>query len=195
MKTTTLRAASYSIGMGGIALLILTAGYYFVMPWATATWPWPDSRLSYIFVASILAAIGTNILWLSVVGEWGSAVSGAVNLLIAAVGMAMYMYQLYFREEKLSLVIYGIIFALFALYNLGFALWSHRFPIQDTRTTPRLVSISFYIFATILLLVAVALLTRAPAISDPNRAIPGPFRGRNTRSPTEPDHLRGGAGL
>src|SRR5258708_23634265 len=105
MKTTTLRAASYSIGMGGIALLILTEGYYFVMPWATATWPWPDSRLSYIFVASILAAIATNILWLSVVGEWGTAVSGAVNLLIAAVGIAIYLFQLYAGRGQQSLLI------------------------------------------------------------------------------------------
>ncbi|HLY25560.1 MAG TPA: hypothetical protein VKQ72_04430 [Aggregatilineales bacterium] len=164
MKSITLRAASYSIGFGGILLLILTAGYTFQMPWATATWPWPDSRLSYVFVASILAAIATNILWLSVIGEWGTAVSGAVNLLIAAVGMSVFMFQLYASRGQQSLLIYGIVFALFALYNLGFALWSRRFAIQDRRTAPRPVRISFWIFATVLLLVAIALLTRAPAI-------------------------------
>jgi hypothetical protein len=57
-------------------VLVATGGFYFQMPWATSLWPWPDGRLSYIFIASILAAIVVPVVWITLVGEWGAAAGG-----------------------------------------------------------------------------------------------------------------------
>lgn len=66
----------------GIANLVLAVGYSFQMPWTVNTWPWPDGRLSYLFVGSILAAIAAVTLWIGVSGEWEPLAAGALNLIV-----------------------------------------------------------------------------------------------------------------
>src|SRR3954470_3291790 len=88
-------AIRYSAIIMSVIFLLLTIGFYFQMSWATSIWPWPDSRLSYIFIASITAAIGVNILWIGLVGDVGAAFSGSINLSVVNGGVAIYMFQLY----------------------------------------------------------------------------------------------------
>jgi hypothetical protein len=38
-------------------LFVLVCAFLTQVPWATGLWPWPAKPLSYIFIASILAAI------------------------------------------------------------------------------------------------------------------------------------------
>lgn len=52
-----------------LVTLVLAVGFFFQMDWAKATWPWPDGRLSYIFLSSILIAIAAPMLWISLTGE------------------------------------------------------------------------------------------------------------------------------
>ena len=85
------RFARILLVLGGIAVLVLAAGYFFQMPWAIGTWPWPDGRLSHIFVASIQAAIAAAMLWIGLSGDWGSLAAGALNLFVILIGMSGFL--------------------------------------------------------------------------------------------------------
>ncbi len=74
----SLRITSLAVG---ILLLVFTIGFVFQLPWAIRLWSWPDSRLSYLFVGSILAAVTVAIVWIGWIGEWGALPAGALNVL------------------------------------------------------------------------------------------------------------------
>jgi hypothetical protein len=57
----SLRAA---LLIAGALALILALGFFLRLPWVTAIWPVTSSRLSDIFVSSILASIGAAMQWL-----------------------------------------------------------------------------------------------------------------------------------
>jgi len=141
----------------GIFLLVLVAGYFWQLPWATATWPWPDGPLSYTFIAAIQAAIAAALLWIGVSQEWGAMAGGALNLVVMMTGLTIFFFFL-------SLPVYAVGCAVFALFNVGLFWWSHRLPLRDTRPTPRPVRLSFVVFTAVLLLVGGALLFNVPII-------------------------------
>jgi hypothetical protein len=149
---------------GSIVLILLAAGYLWQMPWAIVTWPWPDGRLSYTFVASILAAIAAAALWIGVTGELGAAAAGALNVLVIAVGMTWYLGSLALGTGRPALLPYTLVIAIAALVSLWLFWWSRRIAIHDPRPTPRPVLVAFGLFVAILLAAGSALLLRVPTI-------------------------------
>jgi hypothetical protein len=149
---------------GGIGFLVLTAGFFWQMAWATALWPWPDGRLSYIFLSSITAAVAAPMIWIGMSAEFGAARGGAVNLGITAAGTAAYMFILYGREQRLQLLVSAVVAAVLTLVNVGIYVWSSRQPIRERRRQPLLVRVSFGLFIVILLLVAGLLIGQAPVV-------------------------------
>src|SRR5688572_33169683 len=109
MLSHTLR---YSLILVGLMIILLTMGFYFQMEWATNLWMWQDGRLTYIFIASITAAIAAPLLWMTFSGEWSAAAGGAVNLLIQAGGITLFLLQL-------NMLPYVLVFGAFALVNLA----------------------------------------------------------------------------
>ena len=55
----------------GILQLILAAGFFFQQSWATSLWPVPDTRLSYAFIAAILAGGAAPLIWIALSGQVG----------------------------------------------------------------------------------------------------------------------------
>jgi hypothetical protein len=149
---------------GGVALIVLAAGYLWRLPWVIATWPWPDGRLSYIFIASIIVAIAAPALWIGLSGEWGAIAGGALNVLIMAAGMAFYLLLLAFRTGGAVLWLDGLATLLVACVSLWLFLWSRRVPLRDPQPTPRPVMIAFTCFMLALLAAGGALLLRVPSI-------------------------------
>lgn len=149
---------------GSIVLILLAAGYLWQLPWAIATWPWPDGRLSYTFVASILAAIAIAAFWIGCSGELGAAAAGALNVLVIAVGMACYLVWLALGNGRSALLPYAFVTALAALASLCLFWWSRRVAIRDPRPTPGLVLVAFGFFVAILFAAGSALVLRVPAI-------------------------------
>lgn len=147
----------------GIVFVILTVGFFFQMEWATSLWMWADGRLTFIFIASIMAALALPVFWMGFSGEWGAAAGGGINLLIQAGGIALFMAQLAAGGQQ-NLWLYVGVFAVFTVANLGIFLWSRRFPIQDTRPTPRPVYYSFVVFVILLTIVSISLLLKVPTI-------------------------------
>ncbi|MFW6096422.1 MAG: hypothetical protein ACOC9Z_00010 [Chloroflexota bacterium] len=149
---------------GGMVFLLLTAGFFLQMGWATALWPWPVGRLSYIFISSITAAIAAPMIWIGLTREFGAARGGAVNLSITATGAAVYLFILYRREGEIQLLLSALASAFFLAVNVGIFLWSIRHPIRDRRAMPGLVRASFGLFTVVLLLVAGLLVLQAPVV-------------------------------
>lgn len=147
----------------GIFAIVLTIGFYLQLAAATGLWMWPDGRLTYIFIASITAAIAAPVIWMGLSGEWGAAVGGAVNLCIQAVGISAFLAQLSLTNPVTHWP-HVLLFGLFAVVNVGVFIWSWRYPLHDSRPTPRLVRMSFVVFTVVLLLVSIALLIKVPNV-------------------------------
>lgn len=150
--------------VGGVVFLVVTVGFFLRMGWATALWPWPDGRLSYVFISSIAAAIAAPMVWIGLTGEFGAARGGAVNLGITAAGMAVYLLLLYGREGRLQLLFSAVAAAVFLAINVVIFLWSDRHPIRDRRAMPGAVRASFGLFTAVLLLVSGLLVLQAPVV-------------------------------
>ena len=150
--------------IGGIVFLALTVGFFWQMEWATSLWLWPDGRLSYIFIASITAAIGVPLIWIGLSGEFGAARGGAINLGITALGTAIYLFYYYGQTGEPYILISAVIAAIGVPVNVAIFLWSNKIPIKDQRAMPGLVKISFAFFGIVLIVVSLMLILRAPVI-------------------------------
>jgi hypothetical protein len=149
---------------GGTADLVLAIGYFFQQPWAINTWLWPDGRLSYIFIASILAAIAVAMIWISLSGDWGSVPAGALNIFVMLIGMSGFLLLYSQQINQPRLRIYAIGMGVFALITLGMFFVTHRLQFPATQRMPRPVRISFGIFVVSLVLTGGALIMKTGRI-------------------------------
>ncbi len=150
--------------VAGVLGLVLTIGFYWHLPWATHLWPWPDSPLSYVWLASICAAVAAPIIWIALTDEPGAAVGGAINLLVTALGITIFLLLSYHFNSEPALLPFTISFAASIPLLAGLTWWFSRSPIQDSRPMPRLVFLSFIGFILLLLLTSTALFLRVPTI-------------------------------
>lgn len=148
----------------GVALIILALGYALQQPWATATWMWPDGRLSYVFVGSILAAMATAILVLARREEWAAAAAGTMNCAATFGALAATLCLLRSDPALPDLNAHTWSFAAVALWSIAVAVWWSQEPVKDPRPLPALVRYSFLAFVLLLFAVALGLFLRRPAI-------------------------------
>src|SRR3954469_9793731 len=78
--------------ISGVLILVLAVGFGLAMPWATSAWPWPDGKFSYLFVGSVLAAMGVAAIWIGATAEWGALAAGSLTALIITGGMSAYLF-------------------------------------------------------------------------------------------------------
>ena len=152
----------YLTVLGGLLILAIASGFIFQNPIITSLWPWPDGRLSYLFIGSILAAVSAAMLWIGWTGEFDAFPAGSLNIFVIAVTAAIYLFQLASQEERSNLIPFGITAMVMAIASGAAFLWSRRLPVSDSRPTPSLVRISFGIFILSLVLAGSALILRAP---------------------------------
>ena len=149
--------------VGGLLLIPLAWGFATQAEWATALWLWEDSRLSYIFIASMQAAIGAAMIWIGLTGALHMIAAGALNLFVMLSGIAIYLLS---GQEEMTtkLWFFGIGCAIFAVVNLGLVFWARQFVITDQRPMPMGLRFCFLIFVLALVGVGVALVTQQPGI-------------------------------
>ncbi len=147
--------------LGGLVVLLLAFGFIFRNPLALAIWPWEDGRYSYLFIASILAAISAAALWIGWTGEFGALPAGALNVFVIALTTSIYFFQLASQGRE-SMIVYGLLSLLSAVLSLIAFFWSVRIPLMDERPMPKLVRVSFGLFIASLFLAGGALILKAP---------------------------------
>lgn len=141
-----------------LAFGVLALGYAFQQPWATRTWMWPDGRLSYLFIGSMIAAMAIGIFWVGRTAEWAAGFAGALNWAAGFGAMSATLFRIG------TAPIHAGIFAFASAWSLAVALYWRRFPVRDTRPLPRLVRGSFLVFLLVLFGVSYGLLTANPTI-------------------------------
>jgi hypothetical protein len=151
-----------AVFVGGWIILALAIGFIFQLPFATGIWPWPDGRLSFLFIGSILAAVSAAALWIGWTGELGALPAGSLNILVIGITTSFYFFLLAFQQDRQDMLPFGIASLIMALAGGASFLWSRRIPLSDSRPTPKLVRISFGIFIASLILAGCALILRLP---------------------------------
>lgn len=157
-----MKTLRYLTVLGGLVILAFAIGFIFQLPLATGLWPWPDGRLSYLFIGSILSAVSAAALWIGWTGEFGALPAGSLNVLVIAATTSIYFFQLALQKDRPDMIPFGIM-ALVSVVASGAAfLWSRRLPLNDSRPTPLLVRVSFGIFIASLILAGGSLIFRIP---------------------------------
>jgi hypothetical protein len=144
--------------LAGVFSLILTVGFLTQVSWATTLWPWPAAPLSYVFIASILAAIAIPVLWIALSGELAAAQAGSIDLAVMYGGMFIYLLTLLGDRSQPELWPYLIVFGVACIGSAIAFAWSRRIAWNDRRPMPPLVRGSFAAFAIILVSAGTALI-------------------------------------
>ena len=147
--------------LAALATTVLVVGFLDETEWATDLWPWPDSRLSYIFLASILAAIAAPVLWIGISGERAAMQAGALNLAITYGATAVYLATLLGDPGQPTLWPYVVVFGVgFVGMVVTFAR-TRRLAWLDPWPMPMPVRASFALFAVALIVAGTALVFHA----------------------------------
>jgi uncharacterized membrane protein YqjE len=142
--------------VNGAFWAVLGFALYFKVSWATSLWPWPEVGMSYVFLASIMAAIAAPSIWIGLTGEFAAFAGVGINTMFVNIGVGAYLiWRAYRWNEALA----GPIAVSVAAFVLGavFFLWSRRLPVRDPRPMPPIVRWSFVGFALILIVAGGAL--------------------------------------
>lgn len=149
----------------GLILFIGCAGFWLQQPDVIALWPWPDGRLSYIFIASILAAIGAPVIWMGISGELAVMRGGALDFAMTYLGLSVTLLIAGAAAAEWVAVPFYLSLTIAALaFNLLLFWVTRNIPVQDQRPMPWLVRTSFLVFTVLLILVGTALIMRYPAV-------------------------------
>jgi len=148
----------------GLICCLLAVGYFWQADWALATWPWPDGRLTYMFIASMWAAVGAALLWIALAEAWGHLAAGGLNLLVTMGGFTLYFGLLARQTDEGGLWGYALFGGLAVAANLLIIGWSHRLNMTTTTPLPRLVYYSYILFVIVLLLIGLGLIGQRPNI-------------------------------
>lgn len=128
----------------------------------TDAWPFPGTtELTYIFLASILAAATASTAWAAVRGERISFIGIAADMLVIFLPLVAYLIVLApARGGGLTLLLAGSIAVLVA--GAGIMRLSWGASANDPRATPRVVLGSFAVFIVVLLLTGGGLVLGIP---------------------------------
>lgn len=136
---------------------MLTLGFAQPASWATELWPWPDTALSFLFIASILAAIALPALWIGVSGELAAIQAGALELTLTYGAIFVYLLTLAGDPGQPALGWYLLAFGAACLSSVAAFVWSRTLVWRDDRQMPGLVRGSFLVLAVILVAAGTAL--------------------------------------
>jgi hypothetical protein len=136
----------------GVLALVLAAGFFLQSAWATSLWPFATSRLSNIFLSSMLAAIGVPLIWLGASGDLAAARGGAADMAMTHGGIAAFTAQAWMSNpQNAGALNYAMFSGALLIVFIALLAWTSRLSFRDTRPTPPLVRWSFAIFSVGLL--------------------------------------------
>jgi hypothetical protein len=152
--------------ISGLVFSVLAAGLTVRAPWATSLWPFAtlETRLGFLFLGSIAAAIAAPTIWIGLTGEVRAAAAGGINLTIIFLGMAVVLGATSIARGTPGLLVPAIVCAVATIGMVLLTGISHRFAWRDPRPMPSVIRSSFALFAAVLITVAGALLAGAPRI-------------------------------
>jgi len=145
----------------GVIQLVLAAGFFFQKAWATSLWPVPDTRLSYAFIAAILAGGAAPLIWIGLSERFGGLAGYGMSFGVMYAGMALAALMFYLRLQQAALLVFALVIGLAAVLCTILYVRT-RNTIQDDRPTPRIVRLAFLVEVVILAGAGLLLLLKVP---------------------------------
>ena len=160
MKTivrTGLYCTAASLAIVGFAIAMDIGG-------GRALWPWPDSRMSYIFIGSMLLAQAGALFWQARSLELNAAMGGAIGYGLMNAGFVFLMGSLDLQTRDLRSLGWAITAMVLTLGAIAVLLLRNHFPVTRSSATPPIVRWSFLVIAVALVIATVMLLARSPIV-------------------------------
>jgi hypothetical protein len=144
------------------AAILLGLGYLLNVPAATATWPFPVTRITYVFLAAVTIAFAVPVAWVAWTGDIAAITGVGLTVAVAYGLFSLVVITLIGANAALAVnLVLGA--AVAVLGAVGFLIGRRRVP-KDPRPTPQWVRAAFVVLAFILLLTGGAMLLRVPNI-------------------------------
>lgn len=154
--------AKYAMVLLALLDLAVGAGFFLKLPWATALWPFTTQPLDYVVISSFLIAGTGAVLWIGLTGEWGALVGALLDVGLFNAGAAGWLAYEWMQTGDVAYLYRAIAFAIFLGGEIGMMAAVWRRPVRDRRPVDRLLTISFWIFALVLLVASIQLLLHLP---------------------------------
>lgn len=147
-----------------IPWVLMTYGLHVRAPWATWIWPWTDGRMTYVFLASIAAALAAALEWIAIVDEPAALAGVAINFLTTGIGLSVAFLSMGIARDERELLVFGVTTAvLTGLIALAFR-ETHGWPVRDALPQPRGVRLAFGFFVLLLVPLGASLVLRSSRI-------------------------------
>ncbi len=149
-----------------LSLVLLFVGFGFLMRanWAASLWPWPDGRLSYLFIASIILAEGATMAWTAATVKLHAARGGALGFAAMNLGISGYTLWLFNQRHEILLLYWAAVCALLGFGSMLLFIIGSKYPKKPIQPSPPIVRQSFIVFALALFIATAMLLARAPVV-------------------------------
>jgi hypothetical protein len=157
------RAVRFALYLVGVVQSLLAVALFLQLPVAVGLWPYPGTTpLTFIFVASILAAAAASTLWVAVSGNFGALAGIGIDYIAVLTPLSIFSFVLGASGGSAGMTGLAIMCAIGAIFGVGLFAWGIRIPIDTTVRMPGLVRWSFVGFILALLVVSTRLLLRVP---------------------------------
>lgn len=147
----------------GIFYLVLAVGFGLRLPAVTALWLWEDTRLSHLFIASVLAALSAGAFWTAWSGHVRAAAPSLTGLSLAFLASGLYLMALV-RDGTAPQVLPHALGYLLATVIAWLLLAAMRDQPPDARPITALVRWSCVLYAITLATAGAALVARFPNV-------------------------------
>lgn len=145
----------------GLIQLVLAVGFFFQQAWATSLWPVPDTRLSYAFIAAILAGGAAPLIWAGLSGEMASLAGYGMSFGIMYAGMGISALLFYLSEQSPALAWFSLVMVVLAVLG-GIIFMRTRRMVENRQPTPRIVIYAFIAEVLVLAGAGILLILRVP---------------------------------
>lgn len=153
---------AFSLAVAGLFALLTTA-LLINAPWAVNSWPWPEPRITFIFLASITAAVAAAWFAVAMADEPAALTGIALNVIITASGVGAYLAWLVTTGKMGPPTPIRVGLGL-AVASLAFGLWlwlaTRHLPLRDPRALDPLDRWAFVAFVLTLLVAGVPLVAQ-----------------------------------
>jgi hypothetical protein len=156
-----MRFSKATLIFSGMVHLILATGFFFQQDWATSLWPVPDTRLSYAFIAAILAGGAAPLLWIGFSGELAALAGYGLSFGIMYAGLGISALGFYLRDQNPALALFSLVMGILAI--VGVILYTRmRRADHDKLSTPPIVLYAFAVEVLVLAGAGILLTLKVP---------------------------------
>ena len=156
-----MRTANIALLFVGLVQLVLAIGFFFQQAWATSLWPVPDTRLSYAFIAAILAGGAAPLIWAGLSGELASLAGYGMSFGIMYAGMGVSALLFYLRNQNSALAWFALVMGVLAVLG-GIMFMRTRQLAENSQPTPPIVIYAFVAEVMVLAGAGVLLILKVP---------------------------------